>query len=144
MHDESPTQTRPAERVMQGVIPYIGFYGQAGAAADFYIKAFGAKDIGRMPTEGKPGRYMHIQVEINGGVLMLSDHSDADHATTEPFAKGHLQLVLKDGQTWWDRAVAAGCTVESPYERQFRGDDWGLVVDPFGVRWSIMQPGVQG
>jgi PhnB protein len=29
-----------------------------------------------------------------------------------------------------------------PYERQFWGDDWGLLRDPFGVRWAILQPGL--
>ena len=28
-----------------------------------------------------------------------------------------------------------------PYERQFWGDDWGLLQDPFGIRWAILQPG---
>ncbi len=131
---------RPDDRIMQGVIPYIGLYGKAGAAADFYIKAFGARDIGRMPTEGKPGRYMHIQVEINGGALMLSDHSDDDHASADPLPKGHLQLVVPDGQAWWDRAIAAGCTAVAPYERQFWGDTWGLLSDPFGLKWAVLTP----
>ena len=46
--------------------------------------------------------------------------------------------------TWWDRAVGAGCTVEAPYERQFWGDDWGLLRDPFGLLWGVMQPGPEG
>ena len=56
---------------------------------------------------------------------------------------GHLQLVVADGQAWWDRAVAAGCKVIAPYERQFWGDDWGLLEDPFGLKWAILQPGAQ-
>ena len=34
---------------MQGVIPYLTMNGQAGAACDFYIRAFGAEEAGRMP-----------------------------------------------------------------------------------------------
>ena len=41
-------------RTMRGVIPYIGMNGQAGAAADFYARAFAARDLGRMPDEGDP------------------------------------------------------------------------------------------
>ena len=63
---------RPEDRIMQGVIPYFAMPGKAGEAADFYMKAFAAKDIGRMPFPDKPG-FMHIQVEINGGTLMMSD-----------------------------------------------------------------------
>ena len=131
---------RPADRIMQGVIPYLDLAGQAGAAADFYAKAFAAKDIGRMEIEGRPGRYMHLQVEINGGALMLTDHADAAEAGVPPLARGHLQLVVPDGQAWFDRAVAAGCAVVASYARQPWGDDWGMVRDPFGLLWAVLTP----
>ncbi len=136
---------RPGDRVMQGVIPYLAIPGRAGEAADFYIQAFGGKDIGRMAMEGAEGRYMHVQVEINGGALMLTDHSDAAATGQDdpPLTRGHLQLVVPDGQIWWDRAVAAGCTVKAAFERQFWGDDWGLLLDPFGIHWAVLTPGPQ-
>jgi PhnB protein len=144
MPDDIPVDQRyrPDDRIMQGVIPYLALPGQAGAAADFYIKAFGAKDIGRMPFEGQPGQFMHVQVEINGGALMLTDNDMMSSAVggTDPIPRGHLQLVVPDGQAWWDRAVAAGCTVAAPYERQFWGDTWGLLVDPFGLKWAVLTP----
>ena len=140
--DQIDKRYRPQDRIMQGVIPYLGLGGQSGAAADFYIKAFGAKDIGRMPMEGKDGQFMHLQVEINGGALMLTDHSDGSQTGLGeiPMPRGHLQLVVPDGQAWWDRAISAGCTVLAPYERQFWGDTWGLLVDPFGIRWAVLTP----
>lgn len=146
MPDDTPIQTRPEDRVMQGVIPYLVIPERAGEAADFYLKAFGGKDLGRMPMENTANRFMHIQIEINGGALMLTDYTDVggDNKGETPLPRGHLQLVLADGQAWWDRAVAAGCTVATPYERQFWGDDWGLLLDPFGIRWAILQPGPQG
>jgi PhnB protein len=146
MNDNAPVQTRPDERVMQGVIPYLVIPGKAGAAADFYIRAFVGKDLGRMPMENTPGQFMHIQIEINGGALMLTDYVNEGGKISSDCSLplGHLQLVLKDGQAWWNRAVAAGCTIVAPYERQFWGDDWGLLLDPFGIRWAILQPGPQG
>ncbi len=134
MPDTATNQPDPS--VMNGVIPYIDMRGQAGAAADFYIGAFGAIDIGRMPGQ-TPGRLMHCQVEINGGALMMTDHGEG--APQGGF--GHLQLVVADGRAWWDRAIAAGCTEVMPFERQFWGDDWGLLRDPFGIQWAILQPG---
>lgn len=144
MLDDSPIQSNPDDRVMQGVIPYLAMHGSAGAAADFYARAFGAIDLGRMPLEDAPGQFMHVQVEINGGALMMSDFDMSSAVALPPLPSGHLQLVLADGQTWWDRAIAAGCTIVAPYERQFWGDNWGLLQDPFGIKWSIMQPGPQG
>ncbi|MFN7025222.1 MAG: VOC family protein [Pseudorhizobium sp.] len=124
---------------MQGVIPYLALNGQAGEACDFYAAAFGAEDRGRMPfPDGQPG-LMHAQVLINGGMLMLTDHRGDGPAPSANF--GHLQLVVADGRAWWDRAVAAGCTVVMPYERQFWGDDWGLLEDRFGIKWAILQTG---
>lgn len=130
-------------RVMQGVIPYLAMNGKAGEAADFYARAFAAQDIGRMPLHDAPGKLMHAQVVINGGALMMTDYSESSDSDAPPMASGHLQLVVDDGRAWWDRAVAAGCTVVSQYEMQFWGDWWGLVADPFGIRWSVLQPGPQ-
>lgn len=122
---------------MQGVIPYLAMDGRAGDACDFYIRAFAAEDAGRMlRPDGEPG-LMHAQVSINGGMLMLTDHMGDGPAPSANF--GHLQLVVSDGREWWDRAVAAGCTVVMSYERQFWGDDWGLLQDPFGIKWAILQ-----
>ncbi|MFN3463416.1 MAG: VOC family protein, partial [Terricaulis sp.] len=58
---------------MQGVLPYIAMAGRTAEAMDFYARAFGAEDIGRMPFfDGSPG-VMHGQVLINGGALMMTD-----------------------------------------------------------------------
>jgi PhnB protein len=149
MPDDSSHETdlRPDERVMQGVIPYRALRGRAGEAADFYIRAFGAKDLGRMGHDsvpgmpGEPGKLLHAQLEINGGALMLTDHMAPGEADHGPMPSGHLQLVVRDGRAWWDRAVAAGCTVIEPLGPQPWGDDWGLLSDPFGIRWAILQPG---
>jgi PhnB protein len=140
--DAAPT-TAIDPRVMQGVIPYLAMNGKAGAAADFYVRAFAATDLGRMPLEGSTDRFMHLQVVINGGALMMTDYSMSSATDAPPLPSGHLQLAVEDGQAWWDRAVAAGCKVEAPYEMQFWGDRWGLLSDPFGIRWAILQPGMQ-
>lgn len=133
--------THPDAAVMRGVIPYLGYTGRAAEAADFYAEAFGANDLGRMPNPERPGRLMHAQLEINGGCLMMTDVDEDREASRGPLRGAHMQLVVHDGKAWWDRALAAGCTVVMPYERQFWGDDWGMVEDPFGVQWAILQPG---
>jgi PhnB protein len=135
------TPTCPDASVMNGVIPYIGYGGRANEAADFYDKAFGATDLGRLPDDKRPAQLMHAQIEINGGCLMLTDHGCEDGADPGRLNRAHMQLVVADGRVWWDRALAAGCTVVMPYERQFWGDDWGMVEDPFGIQWAILQPG---
>jgi PhnB protein len=141
---DAPIPTDPA--VMNGVIPYLAMAGCAAEACDFYARAFGATELGRMPfPDGAPG-LIHAQLEINGGALMMTDHSeygDGSDKASQRSGFGHLQLVVADGRAWWDRAVAAGCRVLAPYERQFWGDDWGLLEDPFGVKWAVLQTGPQ-
>lgn len=131
-------QTRPSSvpATMRGVIPYLSFNGQAGAAAELYVRAFNGRNLQSMPTPDRPGRFLHIQVEINGGTIMLCDHQDAHDAGDRG---GHLQLVLADAQSAWASALACGMTIVCPFETQFWGDEWGMLVDPFGVYWGIMQ-----
>lgn len=145
MSDQSTTNSteRPDPAVMRGVIPYLGLGGKAGEAAAFYAKAFGATALGNFPDAEKPGQYMHLQVEINGGALMMTDHTTEGDSPSSGITGLHLQLVVADGKHWWARAIAAGCREVIPYERQFWGDDWGMVEDPFGIRWAILETGAE-
>jgi PhnB protein len=125
---------------MRGVIPYLSLDGRASEAVEFYARAFGAREQGRFVDEENPGRLMHIQIEINGGCLMMTD-CRAPGETEPPRPQGfHLQLVVPDGDAWWSRALGAGCTIVMPFERQFWGDRWGMVRDPFGIDWAIDEP----
>ena len=126
------------ERVMQGVIPYLGIDG-ADKAIEFYKRAFGAKDLGTMRTEdGK--HVMHCQLEINGGALMISD-TVIMGGKQKPSDSYTMQLVSHEGDMWWKRAIDAGCTVTTPLEVQFWGDRYGRFTDPFGISWALVEPG---
>ena len=132
---------RPAPETMLGVIPYLNLDGRAAEAADFYARAFGATDLGRVPEGDNPDRHMHVQVEINGRALMMTDcraPGETKGAAPQGF---HLQLVVSDGDAWWTRAVEAGCEVVIPLERMFWGDRFGTLRDPFGFDWAINEPG---
>ncbi len=133
--------SRPLEAtrtLTSGVIPYLNVDG-AGAAADFYRKAFAAKEIARMPAQdGK--RLMHCHLEINGGSVMLSDAFPEHGHPHKPLQGCVMHLVVSDGDAWFDRAVKAGCKVIAPLEKQFWGDRYGRLSDPFGVEWAINEP----
>jgi PhnB protein len=134
------SENRPDPAVMRGVIPYLSLDGRAAEAVEFYTRAFGAREFGRFLDEENPDRLMHVQIEINGGCLMMTD-CRAPWETEAPKPQGfNLQLVVTDGDAWWARALAAGCTVVMPFERQFWGDRWGMLRDPFGIDWAIDEP----
>ena len=114
--------------------------GRAAEAADFYKKAFAAEEVMRQPADdGK--RLMHIHLNINGGSLLMSDEfPEYSQSKVRDMGGFTIHLQVDDADAWWDRAVAAGCTVRMPIENQFWGDRYGSVRDPFDVDWSIGGP----
>ena len=129
-------------RLMQGVLPYLAMP-DAEAAAGFYIRAFGAIQHGPA-VKDEAGVVMNLTLEINGGCIMLMDvmpglgTNEGMPATSQGMT---LQLITHEGDLWWDRAVAAGCTILHPLTLEFWGDRYGRLRDPFGLDWAINEPG---
>jgi PhnB protein len=137
--DQTIAPPSAAQQLPGGVVPYLSFDG-AAEVIEFYKKAFGAKEITRMfGQDGK--KIMHCQLEINGGGLMLADNfPEYGMGAVQRSASYVMQLVLADGDAWWDRAVKAGCTPRMPFEIAPWGDKYGQLSDPFGVTWAINMP----
>ena len=136
------TETNDFQRLMQGVIPYLAIDGAEKAAA-FYKDAFAARKIGQT-VKGQDGRVMNIMLEINGGVMMMSDpFPEANVPAAQPATSQGLtlQLVVADADGWWARAVKAGCEGTQPVKLEFWGDRYGRVRDPFGLDWAFNEPG---
>src|SRR6266851_1465220 len=121
------------DALTRGVIPYIQLEGGSEAVA-FYKRALGAIERSRTASDdGK--RIMNCQLEINGGLVMVMDAMPEHGFPFQPSHSFTLQLIVPDGQAWFDRAVEAGCTVAAPFQKMFWGDLWGSVKDPFGMAW---------
>jgi uncharacterized glyoxalase superfamily protein PhnB len=132
-------ETQPATMpVKGGIVPYLQVEG-AMKAADFYQRAFGAELAIAHPVDDK-GRTMHVHLYINGSSVMLSD-SYPEHGHPYQKAQGFsLLLTLDDIDSWWKRAVDAGCEVVMPVELMFWGARYGQLRDPFGVLWAMNAP----
>ncbi|HEU4603900.1 MAG TPA: glyoxalase/bleomycin resistance/extradiol dioxygenase family protein [Steroidobacteraceae bacterium] len=127
--------TMPMPEVLGGLTPYLQVSG-ASKASEFYVKAFGGKEVFRVP-EDEQGRTMHIHLYINGSSLMLSDaYPEYGHALEKPQAF-NLTLQVKDIDAWCNRAVEAGATVVMPVQDMFWGARYCQLRDPFGVLWAI-------
>ncbi|WP_229600348.1 VOC family protein [Reyranella humidisoli] len=124
--------------VLGGPCPYLSV-SNAGKAADFYVAAFGAKEVARMPPDDK-GRHMHIHLVINGGSLMLADAFPEHGAPLEKPAGFMLHLQVEDVDAAFDKAVKAGATIAMPVQDMFWGDRYGQLRDPFGVMWTMGAP----
>jgi PhnB protein len=131
------------EAMHESLIPHLTV-SNAAAAIDFYKEAFGAVEVARHPApDGK--RLMHARVDILNSALMLNDdfpeYSGGKSSTPEALGGSPvtLHLQVNDARKVWDAAVAAGATVAMPLQEQFWGDLYGVVMDPFGHKWSIGQ-----
>ena len=134
MTDAQP-QMPPLPPVSGGIAPYLN-PNNATQAADFYIKAFGAEDLYRIPPD-EQGRTMHIHLRINDNSLMLCDaYPEHGHPLEKPGAVT-LHLQVDDVDKWFERAVAAGCEILLPVQLMFWGDRYGQLKDPYGFSWSI-------
>ena len=116
----------------------------AAAAIDFYVKAFDAVEMGRVPGPG--GKLVHAAVQINGSTVMLNDDFPEmnDGKASTPTALGGtpitMHLTVTDVEQKFQQAVDAGATVIMPLADQFWGDRYGVLRDPFGHHWSLGQP----
>ena len=119
------------------VTPYLAVRG-AAQAIEFYKKAFGAKEIMRMPGPG--GKLGHAEVKIGDARVMLSDEYE-EMGFLGPQARGgttvHIHLYVRDVDAAAARATAAGGRLVRPVEDQFYGDRRGAIEDPFGHVWHI-------
>lgn len=110
----------------------------AREAMDFYAKAFGAKDRGRMA--GSNGIVVHGEMKIGDAIVMLGEEMPEQGAVS-PLALGGspvtLMMYVKDVDAAFAKATAAGCTVVMPPANMFWGDRYCRVADPFGHQWAI-------
>ena len=110
----------------------------AAAALDFYKKAFNAEEV--MRFEGPGGSVGHAEIKIGDSPIMLGDENPqwgAISPTTLGGTASGICLYVRDCDTVFNRAVAAGATVAKPLQDQFYGDRSGTVTDPFGHKWTI-------
>jgi PhnB protein len=110
----------------------------AAQAIDFYKRAFGAKERGRMP--GPEGKIAHAELEIGDSVVMLAD--PFEQSTSKPpkqlgGTSVGLFLYVEDVDAAVQQAVDAGATVTMPVDDMFWGDRFGTLADPFGHEWQL-------
>lgn len=131
------TPVNPIPPGMHSITPHLVCAG-AAEAIEFYKKAFGANEGGRLA--GPDGRLMHAHLTIGDSALMLVDEMP-EWKCLGPNALGGspvtIHLYVKDADAVFAQAVAAGAQPTMPVADMFWGDRYGQVTDPFGHKWSI-------
>jgi PhnB protein len=128
---------KPIPDGYHSVTPYLCIKG-AAAAIEFYKKAFGAKELVRMPAPGD--KIGHAEIQIGDSHVMLADEFP-EMGFLSPLSVGGspvmMHLYVEDVGSTANKAVAAGAKVTKPVADQFYGDRSGQIQDPFGHNWYV-------
>lgn len=124
--------------------PYLNFDGTAREAMTFYQQVLGGRldvmTFGQygMEGEGADG-VMHAYLENDHGfVVMASDIPPGQDGAATGASNVHVSLSGDDERLrgYWD-GLAEGATVTMPLEKQMWGDEYGALVDRFGISWMV-------
>ena len=124
--------------------PYVAFADTAREALEFYRGVFGGELT--LSTFGEAGgadgpdadKIMHGQLETpQGYTLMVSDCPPGmDYKPGENIT---VSLSGTDGdvlRAFWD-GLKEGGSIRVPLEKQMWGDEFGQLVDRFGIPWMV-------
>ena len=122
---------------MHTVTPHL-VCANALEAMDWYTRAFGAVDMGRML--GPDGKLMHGMMRLGDGHIMLGEENMGCGAAGPKTLNGSpvtLHLYVEDADKTFADAIAAGATSRMAVEEMFWGDRYGVLQDPWGHSWSV-------
>ncbi len=114
------------------------------AAIDFYVRAFGAWELGERFADPE-GRLIHAELQIGDSVVMVTQEEvDGGVQVKSPRSlDGVVTTILatywEDVDAAWERALNAGAEVIYPLADQFYGERGGRLRDPFGQQWMLSQ-----
>jgi PhnB protein len=110
------------------------------AAVDFYKRAFGATEHGRVEGNGK---IVFTEIRFNDIKFYLADES-GDTGNVSPATAGgstvRLELTVADPDSIAKQAVSCGARLIFPVVDHDYGYRQGRIEDPFGHQWLIGRP----
>jgi len=129
--------------------PYISFNGNAREAMEFYESVLGGKlDLSTFGSlggaEGEDAdKIMHGMLVTDDGLTLMGSDTPS-HMDFNPGNTMTVSLSGDEGERlrgYWE-GLSEGGTVTVPLEKQVWGDEFGMVIDRFGVAWmvNISQP----
>ena len=133
-----PKKIDPLNKKLYGSVSAMLTVSDIKAAAAFYQKAFGFAKRGIM--NGPDGKAMHAELTLRGTTLMLGPEMaqmGSRSAKTVGASPTSLYLLTENVDKMVAKAVKLGATPKGPVMDMFRGDRWGVLVDPEGYTWMI-------
>jgi PhnB protein len=123
--------------------PYLRFDGTARQAMEFYQSVFGGElkinTFGEFGMQDSPqaDQIMHAQLETEAGYTLMA----SDTPPGMPYNPGDTVTISLSGdeevlKTYF-AALAEGGKIGTPLEKQMWGDEYGDLVDKYGVSWMV-------
>jgi PhnB protein len=117
--------------------PFLAIEGAADAL-EFYRSVFGARVVDRTEVGGV---LAHADLDFGAGHLQLGEPSPEYGLVPPPGGDAacySMGLYCADVDAVVARAEAAGAVVREPASTFVSGDRFASLLDPFGVRWSVL------
>lgn len=126
---------------MQAMLnPYLSFRGKAREAMAFYQSVFGGElhittfaeqHVPDAPAEG----VMHAQLDVDGKALLMGSDAMDDTA----FKGFSLSLSGNNAEELrgYFQKLSEGGQVTKPLGKESWGDEFGMLVDKYGVAWMV-------
>jgi PhnB protein len=112
-------KVNPIPEEYRGAVPYLSVK-NAASAIEFYKKAFGAREVMRMPqADGKIG---HAELRIGDAPIMLADEFPEMNFLSPQSIGGtpvNILIYVTDVDQLVEQAVAAGAKLVRPVADQF-------------------------
>ena len=124
--------------------PYLSFLDDAREAMTFYQSVLGGdltiSTFGEFgdPSQPNADGVMHAALSTPSGFTLMA----SDTPPGMDFKPGNTISISLSGvesdelKGYWD-GLSDGASVTMPLERQMWGDDFGMLVDKFGVAWMV-------
>ena len=123
---------------------YINFNGTAAKAIALYERVLGARTLSVSRAGDTPGvdvpadqrdRIVHGVLLLGGTQLMVSDAA----SNLQTGGNVHVSIDFTDVTDMTEKftALAEGGAVTVPLQDTFWGAKFGMLIDPFGVRWMF-------
>jgi uncharacterized glyoxalase superfamily protein PhnB len=112
-------------------------------AIEFYTTVFNArvKDITEYPDENGNKIIVHAELDFGNGFLQLGAANPAYQLVLPPDEDNacySFGIYVMNADQVIENAIARGAKVREPVANFVSGDRFGSILDPCGVRWSIM------
>ncbi len=124
--------------------PYLNFDGKTREAMEFYKSVFGGeldmntyKEFNQSPDPGEDDKIMHSVLKTDRFQFMAADVPKK--MEYKPGSNFSMSLSGEDEaelNSYFDK-LSAGGQVTMPLNKQVWGDQFGMLIDKFGIAWMV-------